>query len=214
MNKTVKIIIAVAVIAVAVVAILVVALALNNNAKPASNLSISNVDDLTALVDKIYEGISIEMPMVMTMPIDITDVDAIKSFTGLDTDNEIEYAVVSEPMMSSQAYSLVLVKVKEGFNADEVAETMNKEINERKWICVTAEKIYSVASGDVVCLVMTNEETAKPVFESFKAIAGSVGQVYERTAEEPEMPEDMLPGSEISIPEDMQIDDQPAAMEE
>ena len=211
MNKTVKIIIAVAVVAVVVVAILV---ASSNNAKPASNLSVSSVDDLTALVDKIYEGVSIEMPMVMTMPIDTTDVDAIKSFTGLDTDNEIEYAVVSEPMMSSQAYSLVLVKVKDGFNADEVAETMNKEINERKWICVTAEKIYSVASGDVVCLVMTNEETAKPVFESFKALAGSVGQVYERTAEEPEMPEDMLPGSSQEMPEDMPIDDQPAAMEE
>ena len=209
MNKTVKIIIAVAIVAVVVVAIL---LATSNIAKPTSNLIVSSVDDLTALVDKIYEGVSIEMPRVMTMPIDTTDADAIKAFTGLDTDNEIEYGVVSEPMMSSQAYSLVLVKVKDGFNADEVAETMNKEINERKWICVTAEKIYSVASGDVVCLVMTNEETAKSVFESFKAIAGSVGQVYERTAEEPEMPEDMLPGSSVDMPGDMPIDDQPAAM--
>lgn len=212
MNKTVKIIIAVAVIIVAVVAVLVGIFAFNNNSKPASNLSVSSADDLTALVDQIYAGVSIEMPSLMTMPIDTTDADAVKSFTGLDTENEIEYAVVSEPMMSSQAYSLVLVKVKNGINADEVAETMNKQINERKWICVTAEKIYSVASGDVVCLVMTNAETAQPVFESFKTIAGSVGQVYERTAEEPEMPEDMLPGSDLEIPGDMPIDDQPAAM--
>ena len=103
-------------------------------------------------------------------------------------------------MMSSQAYSMVLVKVKDGADIDAIANAMNENVDERKWICVTAEKIYSVASGDVVCLVMTNADTAKPVFDSFKAIAGNVGEVYERTAEEPEMPEDML------------MDDQPAAM--
>ena len=162
----------------------------------ASNLSISNADDLTALVDQVYEGVSIEMPGVMTMPVDITDVDAVKSFTGLDSAENIEYAVVSEPMMSSQAYSMVLVKVKDGADVDAMAKAMNENIDERKWICVTAEKIYTTTSGNVICLVMTNAQTAQPVFESFKTIAGSVGKVYERTAEEVELPDDMLPGQD------------------
>lgn len=209
MSKTTKIIIAVAVVVVAIVAVVVVSLGANdnsktssnlsesdNNIKPASKLSISSADDLTTLVDKIYEGVSIEMPMLMTMPVDTTDVDAVKSFTGLDSGENIEYAVVSEPMMSSQAYSMVLVKVKDGANADAMAKSMNENIDERKWICVTAEKIYTTTSGNVICLVMTNADTAQPVFDSFKTIAGSVGQVYERTAEEPEMPEDMLPGQD------------------
>ena len=213
MNKKTSIIILVVICVIALIGGIISGY-MSEDKKQTSNLSISSTDDLTALVDKIYEGVSIEMPMVMTMPIDTTDADAVKSYTGLDTDNEIEYAVVSEPLMSSQAYSLVLVKVKNGINADEVAETMNKQINERKWLCVTAEKIYSVASGDVVCLVMTNAETAKPVFESFKTIAGSVGQAYERNAEELEMPEDMLPGSAVEMPEDMPIEEQPAEVEE
>lgn len=170
--------------------------ATKQDASKASNLSISSADDLTILVDKIYEGVSIEMPMLMTMPVDTTDVDAVKSFTGLDSAENIEYAVVSEPMMSSQAYSMVLVKVKDGADADAIAKAMNENIDERKWICVTAEKIYTTTSGNVICLVMTNAETAQPVFESFKTNAGSVGKVYERTAEVPEMPEDMLPGQD------------------
>lgn len=197
------------IIIVAVVAIIAVVLgiisgynsaakqdATKQDASKASNLSISSADDLTTLVDKIYEGVSIEMPMLMTMPVDTTDVDALKSFTGLDSAENIEYAVVSEPMMSSQAYSMVLVKVKDGADADAIAKAMNENIDERKWICVTAEKIYTTTSGNVICLVMTNAETAQPVFESFKTNAGSVGKVYERTAEVPEMPEDMLPGQD------------------
>ena len=176
------------------------------NQGKASKLAINSADDLTTLVDKIYEGVSIEMPNLMTMPVDTTDVDAVKSFTGLDSAESIEYAVVSEPLMSSQAYSMVIVKAKDGADVDEMAKAMNENVDERKWICVTAEKIYTTTSGNVICLVMTNAETAQPVFDSFKTIAGSVGEVYERNAEEPEMPEDMLPGSEVTM------DAQPAAM--
>lgn len=211
MNKKTSIIVLVVICVIAFIAGLISGY-MSEDKKYSSNLSISNADDLTALVDQIYAGVSIEMPMVMTMPVDTTDVDAVKSFTGLDSAENIEYAVASEPMMSSQAYSLVLVKAKDGADVNAMAKAMNENINERKWICVTAEKIYTTTSGNVICLVMTNADTAQPVFESFKTIAGSVGQVYERTAEEPEMPEDMLPGSEIAIPEDMPIDDQPAAM--
>lgn len=212
MNKTTKIILAV--VAVAIVAIVGVILMMNS--KSGSNLNVSSAADLTALVDKIYEGVSIEMPMLMTQELDMTDAETVKYFTGLENIDDIEYVVASEPMMTSQAYSLMLVKVKDGVDADTIAKSMNENVNERKWICVTAEKIYSVASGDVVCLVMSNEQTAKTVYDSFKTLAGSVGEEFERTAEEPEMPEDMLPGADMLPAEDGNMEDetidQPAAM--
>lgn len=195
MNKTVKIIIAVVIAIVAVVAILVGVFAFGNS-KPESNLTINSAEELTALVDQIYAGISIEMPMLMTMPVDTTDADSVKYMTGLENAENVEFAVVSEPMMSSQAYSMVLVKAKDGADVDEMAKSMNENIDERKWICVTAEKIYTATSGNVICLVMSNPDTAKTVYESFKTIAGGIGEEYERTAETPEMPEDMLPGQD------------------
>jgi hypothetical protein len=136
------------------------------------------------------------MPMVMTMPVDVSDVDVLQMYTGLNNNENIEYAVASEPMMSSQAYSLVLVKVKDGVDADTIAKTMNEKVDERKWICVTAEKIYTTTSENIICLVMSNADTAKTVYDSFKDLAGSVGQEYERSAKEVEMPEDMLPGQD------------------
>lgn len=190
MNKTVKIVIAVVAV-VAVIAVVAVAFA-TKNTKTASKLNVSSAEDLTTLVDKIYKGVTMQMPNVATQEIDITDADMVQYVTGLENGNDLEYAVVSEPMMSSQAYSLVLVKVKNGVNADNVAKTMNENINIRKWICVSAEKVYATTSGDVVCLVMAKADTAKAVYESFKTLAGSVGQEYERSEEEPELPPEMF----------------------
>ena len=116
--------------------------------------------------------------------------------TGLENANDVQFCVVSEPMMSSQAYSMVLVKAKNGADVDALAKLMNENIDERKWVCVTAEKIYTATSGNVICLVMSNPDTAKTVYDSFKTIAGGIGEEFERTAEEPEMPEDMLPGQD------------------
>lgn len=187
MKKSTIVIIAI----VAVIAIIaVVALVLNTGSS--SNLpAINSAEDLTKLVDSIYAGVTDEMPGVMTQQIDVTDKDTVSYMTGLENSDELDYLVVSEPMMSSQAYSLVLAKVKSGANASKIAQTMKDNINTRKWICVTAEKLYATNSGDVVFLVMTRADLAKSVYDSFKTLAGGVGQEFERTEQEAELPEDM-----------------------
>ena len=58
---------------------------------------------------------------------------------------------------------------------------MSEKIDTRKWICVSAEKLYATSSGDVVFLIMTNEEMATPIYEKFKTLAGNVNEVYEKT---------------------------------
>ena len=187
MKKSTIVIIAV----VAIIAIIaVVALVLNSDAK--SNLpAITSAEDLTTLVDSIYAGVTDEMPGVMSQPIDVADKDSVNYMTGLENGDELEYLVVSEPMMSSQAYSLVLAKVKSGVNASKVAETMKENINTRKWICVTAEKVYATNSGNVVFLVMTKADLAESILNSFITLAGNIGQLFERTEQEAELPADM-----------------------
>lgn len=185
MKKSTMIIIAVAVVVVAILAVMLFT-------GDTSNLpAITSSEDLTKLVDSIYAGVTDEMPGVMTQPIDITDKDGVNYMTGLENGDDLEYLVVSEPMMSSQAYSLVIAKVKSGVNASKVAETMKTNIDTRKWICVTAEKLYATNSGDVVFLVMTRADLAESVFNSFKTLAGNVGQVFERTEQEVELPADI-----------------------
>ena len=165
--------------AVVVIAVLALVILLNQNK---TNLpAINSAEDLAALVDKVYEGQTNLLGSLMTQTVDVADKDFVNMVTGLEDGDKVEYVVASEPMMTSQAYSFVLVKVKDGVSADAVAKEMFEKVNPSKWICVTAEKVYATSSGDVACLVMASEELAKPVYEAFKTVAGNVGTEYAKT---------------------------------
>ena len=190
MKKALKIIGIILVIAVVVIIAIFAIKSMNN---PKSNfVEIGNAEALSGIIDNVYSSIEIELPnSLQTQVIDVADSDMISYVTGITDASQVEYVVASEPMMSSQAYSFVLVKVKDGVSADEVAKTMCDNIDQRKWICVTAEKVYTTSSGNVACLIMASEDVASPIYESFKQKAGVVGQEYQKTAEEPELPADM-----------------------
>ena len=144
------------------------------------------------MVDKIYEGQGENvLPSLQTQTIDTTDDMTVKMVTGLENANDIEYLVVSEPMITSQAYSMVLAKVKEGVDANQIAKLMSENVDQSKWICVTAEKVYATSSGDIIFLVMSDEKEAKSMYDKFKTLAGNIGQEYEKTAEEIELPPEM-----------------------
>lgn len=156
----------------------------NSSNEETKGVEVNSVEELSALIDKIYEGNENLYPSLATQELDVTDENVVNRFTGLDNGEDLEFLVVSEPMMSSQAYSLVLAKVKDGVDVENVAKTMNENIDARKWICVAAEKVYTTSSNNVVFLLMTNEEMAKPIYENIKTVAGKIGQEYERAGEE------------------------------
>lgn len=202
MNKTTKIIIAVVVV-VAVIAVVAVVLTMGGKSTNGqTNLpEVNSVEDLTNLVSKVYEGVTVEIYNVETRDIDLTDSTIVKSYTGLENGENLEYAVVSEPMINAQAYSLIMAKVKDGVNANEVAKEMSEKIDTRKWICVTAKQLYATSSGNIVFLVMTDKEKATGVYESFKTLAGTIGEEYERTTEDDELPPDTDTGIAFPVPQ-------------
>ena len=189
MNKTVKTVL-IALVVIAIVVAVVAAIFMVNK-KPKTNLeAVNSSEDLVALVDKLYEGQKGMFSSLQSQTVDVADSDFVQYYTGLENGENLEYVVSSEPMISSQAYSLVLAKVKEGVDANAVAKEMSEKVNTAKWICVSAEKLYVTSSGDIVLLVMSSEDMAKPIYEKFKTLAGNVNEVYEKT-EEIELPPEM-----------------------
>lgn len=176
-KKTLFIIISVIIIIAIITGILLLV-----NKKPVeNNLNIDSAEDMGNLVDQIYSGLEGTIPPSLnTVKLDISNMDLVKTYTGLDNIEGIQDIVVSEPMISSQAFSLILVKCESETKADEIAAKMNECVNPNKWICVSAEKVYSTSSGDVAMLVMASEDWVKPVYDKFKELAGSVGNEYER----------------------------------
>lgn len=198
-NKTMII---VAVVAIVVIAVVVAVLLMNGKGNENGKTKlpqVSSVEDLSSIVDKVYEGVTTEMFNVQTITLDLTDENLVESYTGLASTEKLEYAVVSEPMINAQPYSLVMAKVKDGVNASEVAKEMSEKINTRKWICVTAEQLYATNSGDIVFLIMTDKEKADSVYDSFKKVAGTIGEEYPRTTED-ELPLDPDTDTGVSFP--------------
>ncbi len=131
---------------------------------------------LSGVVEKIYDikdtGLS-----VADVPVDLNDMDSMKYYTGLSDTSKVKDVAVSEAMIGSQAYSLVLVQLNNAEDAETVANEMLKGIDTRKWICVEADDLQIVAQDDLVMLIMVSSElkdsvTSQEIVDAFKEVRG------------------------------------------
>ena len=131
-------------------------------------------------VMKVMEIAPVEF-MAGTMPVDLTDTSedgkwALSYFTGLQSAENITDVCVYEPMMGSQAFSLVMVRTAEGADPVAVAQEMKDNIDPRKWICVGADEMMVVTYSDVVMLVMLDSQlglSTQTYVDAFQQVAGA-----------------------------------------
>ena len=131
------------------------------------------------IIEKIYAQKSVEFaPMTLTP--DDPDYGSMWDwtyYTGLADGSQISQAAVSEPMMGSIAFSLVVVRVNEGVDAKAVAEQMKSNIDTRKWVCVEAGDLQVAGYGDVVMLIMIDEAldsiSSQDFVDAFKTVCGA-----------------------------------------
>ena len=89
----------------------------------------------------------------------------------LGTDVAFEEGLASEPMMSSQAYSLCLIRVADDADIDQIKKDIRDNVNPMKWICVSVddENIVVDNIGNVIILIMS--ELSEPLHTAFTALA-------------------------------------------
>ena len=167
----------------------------NFNKNETTENTIKNSKDMIKMVNSIYQNINNELPSLETMAIDINNLDDVTSYTGLKSNKDIEELVISVPMMNAQAYSLAVVKVKDGANIESLKQEMLDNIDMRRWICVSAEKLYITNNENIIFLVMADKDIAESVYNGFKSyVNNKTGKELEKTNEEenielpPEMP--------------------------
>lgn len=101
--------------------------------------------------------------MIGEISVDLADSDAVLYYTGLESAEKIKEVSVFEAMMGSQAFSVVVARLNDAADAEEVANGMKNGIDQRKWVCVEADDLRVVAAGDLVMLVMISSEYAADV---------------------------------------------------
>ena len=158
-KKVISIVIAV----VVVVALVVLAVMLMGN-KPQEHVE----GTLTDLMTKLYANIpEDELPMLANTEVTAENVEY---FLGT-ADVQYTEALASEPMMSSIAHSVVLVRVPEDANVEEVKEQIKNNVDPVKWICVSVDpqNVKVENRGDLVVLIMDNEKADK-ILENFNQL--------------------------------------------
>ena len=63
------------------------------------------------------------------MKVDIKNIDEVTSYTGLKTNDGIESIVVSVPLITAQAYSVAIVKVKDNADVEKIKQEMLDNID-------------------------------------------------------------------------------------
>ncbi|MFA5537171.1 MAG: hypothetical protein WDA53_08380 [Bacillota bacterium] len=137
----------------------------------ASNLEGS----LEEILDKIYETAATseqfkEFSAKGLFTTEITD-ENIEHYFG--TKNvDYEAAIGSEPMIMPNAYSLCLLRAKEGADIEKIKSEIKENVDPRKWICVGVDPSNVVVDniGDVIILIMSDRE-GKALHEAFLELA-------------------------------------------
>ena len=123
--------------------------------------------DLTEMVDKLYEGIKADnMPMVMTQEVPADAFEGVFFIPAV----EGATAVMSEPMMSSIAWSVCLMRVPEGTDVAATCAAIKTNMNPAKWLCVEAEKYSVVSNGNTILLVMTSADAHDKIVDNFNGL--------------------------------------------
>lgn len=147
--------------------------------------SLETTKDIIKMISIINKDNKNVLPELETMKIDVKNIDEVTSYTGLTSNDDIESIVVSVPLITSQAYSVAVVKVKDTADVEKIKQEMLDNIDMGRWICVSAEQLYITNSGNVIFSVMTDKDIAKAVYDDFKKyVNNEIGKELEKTNDE------------------------------
>jgi len=128
---------------------------------------------LADILAKLYAGVEDIYPQgLMTMEFKAEDgkyyiageesdksnfTEFLASFIGADAEKiGLTEAIVCEPMMTSRAHSVAVLRVKDGTDIDTAKKEIRENVNPRKWVCVGVNpanvKVENI--GNLIALIM------------------------------------------------------------
>lgn len=164
---------------------------LTSNKESKTNETLQTSEDIKKMLETIYKNLADELPKLTTEEINLKESELVESLTGLKSTDDINTLVVSEPVMGSQALEVAVIKTKEKADITSMMQNIKDNVDMSRWICVSAEKLYIVNSGDVIFMVMGDNDWAKSIYDEFvKYMDNKVEETLEKGATLEELPDE------------------------
>ena len=165
--------------------------AITSNKESETNETLQTAGDIKKMLETIYKNLADELPELTTEEINLKESELVESLTGLKSTDDINTLIVSEPVMGSQALEVAVIKTKEKTDNEAMMQNIKDNVDMSRWICVSAEKLYIVNSGDVIFMVMADNDWAKSIYDEFvKYMDNKVGKTLEKDATLEELPDE------------------------
>lgn len=165
--------------------------AITSNKESKTNETLQTAGDIKKMLETIYKNLADELPELTTEEINLKESELVESLTGLKSTDDINTLIVSEPVMGSQALEVAVIKTKEKTDNEAMMQNIKDNVDMSRWICVSAEKLYIVNSGDVIFMVMADSDWAKSIYDEFvKYMDNKVGKTLEKGATLEELPDE------------------------
>ena len=116
---------------------------------------------LEELMTKVYTEIPEENRPMMLMNTEVNS-ENIEYYLGT-SDIEYKEALASESGVGSIAHSVVLVRVEDNANIEDIKTKIKENVDPRKWVCVGVEKDDLIVEnkGNLIILIMVEDETTR-----------------------------------------------------
>ncbi len=127
---------------------------------------------LKEILSAVYSDCGdIQFPSLSTSKIRPSDSDDFSFYFGTDNTDSVAEAIVSEPKMSTLAYSLGLIRLKDGADASAFASEIKNSIDPARWICVVATVVETSVNRNVVLVLLDTEpERAAAIVAAFEKL--------------------------------------------
>lgn len=119
-----------------------------------STTSAPDTRTLKEIYDDMMAEVNAEFPSLAETPVDS---DNFQYYFGITDLSVAESTFVSEPQMSAIPFGISMIRVKDGVDATDVAAEMKADINPHRWICVSASYVETAVRGNVILLVLDND---------------------------------------------------------
>jgi len=121
---------------------------------------------LEEIMTSVYADISEENRPMMLTNIEVNE-ENVEYYLGTN-DIEYEEALASESGVGSIAHSVVLVRVKDNANVDEIKNKIKDNVDPRKWVCVGVpeDEVIVKNKGNLIILIMVEDQDTRNKLET------------------------------------------------
>lgn len=136
---------------------------------------VESADDAVSFLEaNVYSQCEDILPMMMeTVVLSGDDMDSITYNTGLTDTSGITDIIISEPAVSSIAFSVIYLRT-DGTNTAELQQSLGDSVNPSKWVCVTAEAVSSITLDNDILLVMADRDQVDTILDCAEKAADGV----------------------------------------